>query len=148
MKIAEELRQGHLNILQALNGLTPDELNRQNTIGKWSARDVVLHLAMWDGEALKALAVWRTGHDSDWSYARDYLKFNDFWAANLQHLNSDQVIQMFNLTRTALIADTDCIPDEIWGNRGGVPRWMYDVVIEHNNHHIEKLRAYRKSLGK
>jgi hypothetical protein len=148
MGIADDLRQGHLELLEFIEGLTAEELNRPDTIGKWSARDVILHLAMWDGEALKALAVWRTGHEYDWAYAKDYLKFNEFWIGNFRHLGSSQVIQMFNLVRNALIADSSAVSEDIWSRRGGVPRWIYDVVIDHTKHHLERLRAYRKSLGK
>jgi hypothetical protein len=100
---------------------------------------------MWDGEALKAFAVWRTGHGIDWNYAKDYLKFNHFWIENLQHLDVNQVMQMFNITRNALVCDAGAIPDEIYQVRGE-PRWMYDVVIDHTAHHIGKLRDFRKSL--
>ena len=46
MGIAEELRQGHVQLLEFIEGLTAEEVNRHNTIGKWSVRDVILHLAM------------------------------------------------------------------------------------------------------
>jgi hypothetical protein len=147
MKMVDDLKKGHLEILQAIDGLSADDLKKGDTIGKWSARDVLLHLAMWDGEALKALSVWRTGHDYDWAYAEDYLKFNEFWVATLKDLEVNQVAQMFNLIRNALICDADSVPDDVYQKRGE-PLWMYDVVINHTFHHAEKLRAYRKTLGK
>ncbi len=145
MKLVDDLKKGHVEILEAIEGLTVEEMNRPYTIGGWSARDVILHLAMWDGEALKAFAVWRTGHAIDWDYAKDYLKFNHFWVENLRHLDVNQVVQMFNLTRNALVCDTGAVPDEIYKIRG-IPRWMYDVVIEHTTHHVERLWAFKNSL--
>jgi hypothetical protein len=102
---------------------------------------------MWEGEVLKALAIWRTGHEVDWSYARDYLKFNDFWHQNFSHLSVDQVMRLFNLTHKALVDDIATISADIWQKRGE-PRWIRDISINHNNEHIPKLIAYKQSLGK
>src|SRR3989339_38038 len=147
MKMVDDLKKGHVEILESIDGLSSEEMTRPYAIGSWSVRDTMLHLAMWDGEALKAFAVWRTGHAIDWNYAKDYLKFNEFWMEHLRHLDINQVIQMFNLIRNALVCDTGAIPDNIYQQRGE-PRWMYDVVIDHTAHHIVKLRAYRRSLGR
>jgi hypothetical protein len=147
MKIVDDLKNGHATTLEAIGGLTAEELTRAETIGRWSARDLILHLAMWDGEAVKAFAVWRTGHEYDWSYAKEYLKFNEFWVGNLKHLDVNQVVQMFNLLRNALVCDFSSVPEEIWNVRGA-PDWLQGAIIDHTIHHAEKLRAYRKSLGK
>ncbi|OGC90876.1 MAG: hypothetical protein A2W25_13185 [candidate division Zixibacteria bacterium RBG_16_53_22] len=147
MKMVDDLKNGHTDIVKTIDGLNSEELDRPGTIGDWSARDVLLHIAMWDGEALKALAVWRTGHEYDWSYTPDYDKFNAFWIENTRQLSASQVIQMFNLIRHALICDMEAIPDEIYRKRGE-PKWIYSASIDHTSHHLNKLMTYRASLGK
>jgi hypothetical protein len=146
MSIVEDLVLTQKDVLEAIDGLTSAEMEKENTIGKWSARDVVIHIAMWDGEALKALSVWRTGHNYDWTYAKEYLKFNAFWHEVTSMLSSTQVIQMYNLVHGALIADISSISDEVWTKRGGVPDWLPGIAVEHNKWHLEKLQAYKKSL--
>ena len=146
MRLVEDLVKSHVEILNTIDGLSDEELNRSGTIGKWSARDTILHIAMWEGEVLKALAIWRTGHDVDWSYAKDYLKFNDFWHQSLSHLSSNQVQRLFNLTHKALVDDIKSISSEVWQRRGE-PIWIRDVTINHNIEHINKLMNYKKSLG-
>jgi hypothetical protein len=148
MGIVDDLRNKHVEVLQAIDGLSEEEMGRPNCIGKWAARDVLMHIAMWDGEALKALAIWRTGHEFTWPYLDGYLKLNDCWYEITKNLSATQVIQTYNLTRNALIADISCISDDIWEKRGGVPKWLPGIALEHNNWHLEKLREYRKSLGK
>jgi len=148
MAFADDVKIAYDNVLIEINGLSSEDLLKANTIGKWSARDVIIHMALWDGEALKAFAVWRTGHEYDWTYAEEYLKLNESWYEITKKLDVNQVIQMFNLTRNALISDIAGIPDNIWENRGGIPRWLSGILIEHNNWHLEKLQGYRKSLGK
>jgi hypothetical protein len=147
MAIVDDLKQAHDEILDCIGSFSDDELDRCNTIGKWSARDVILHMTMWDGEVLKALAIWRTGHDYDWTYAEEYLKFNEFWHETLEKLTAKQVVQMFNLTRAALTADTSCVSDSIWKKRGE-PTWLRGISIKHDGLHLKKLQEYQKSLGK
>ena len=148
MVFADDAKVAYNNVLVAIDGLTAEEMTRANTIGKWSARDVIIHMALWDGEALKAFSVWRTGHDYDWTYADEYLKLNDTWYEITKKLDVNQVIQAFNLTRNAIISDIEGIPEDIWQKRGGVPSWLKGILIEHNNWHLAKLHEYRKSLGK
>ena len=147
MAIADELKQSHMDMLDAIQGLSIEELARENAIGFWSVRDVILHIAMWEGEALKAFAVWRTGHDYDWTYARDMDMFNEFFLEAGKDLSLGMVLQTFNLIHSALVNDVSLVSDEIWKNRGE-PKWIRSVTIEHNTHHIEKIKKFKESLKK
>lgn len=151
MPIVDDLRKSYEDILNAIEGLKTGELERQNTIGSWSIRDVLLHIAMWEGEVLKALAIWRSGHKVDWSYVKDYktiLKFNDFWIENMGHLSTKKVLQMLDTNHSAVVADVSAVTDKEWRKRKGVPRWLREIVIDHNETHVKKIAAYRKSLTK
>ncbi len=148
MGIVDELRQSHARMTETIEGLSEEELTRKSTIGSWSARDVLLHIAIWNGEALKALAIWRAGYDPDWSHVKKIQQINDFWKETLDMLSTNQVIMIFNSTCAALTNDLSTISDENWKSRGGVPKWLDWIVIQHANHHLEKLRSYRKSLCK
>lgn len=149
MGIVDELKQSHACVLETINGFTDEELTRENTIGKWSARDVLLHMAMWDGEALKAFAIWRAGYNPDWSSrVKRIPEINYFWHETFDMLSAKQIIQLFDSTRAAMTNDISKISDDIWKSRGGIPKWLDTVVIKHGNHHLEKLQAYRKSLCK
>ena len=148
MSICDDLRQGHMKILEAIEGLSAEEMTQEDSIGKWSVRDTLLHIAMWDGEAIKAFAVWRTGHEYDWTYAEEYLKLNDCWHDITKKLDINQAIQAFNLNRNALIADASSISAETWEKRGGTPKWLTGIAITHNEWHLKKLEDYRKTLSK
>lgn len=148
MALVDDLGKQHTQVLEVIDGLSAEELTRPDAIGKWSVRDTIQHIAMWEGEVLKALAVWRTGHDYDWSFTKEYLKINDCWIENTRHLTAEQVIRAFNLNHAALMADVAAIPDDIWEKRGGIPKWLQGVGITHTAHHLEKLREYKKSLCK
>lgn len=147
MGIADELKQSHMDMLEAIGGLSADDLTREKAIGYWSVRDVILHIAMWEGEALKAFAVWRTGHDYDWTYARDMDMFNEFFMEAGKDLSLGMVLQMFNLIHSAVVNDVSLVSDEIWKNRGE-PKWIREVTIEHNAQHIKKIKKYKESLKK
>ena len=148
MGFVDELKKCHMDMLAAVENLTAEEMSRENTIGEWSVRDVILHIAMWEGEALKGLAVWRTGHDPDWSYIKSIQMFNDFWIDSAAKMTVEQVMRMFNLIHHAVIAEVSAIPEDIWPKRGGIPGWLRDETTNHFEEHIPKLQAYKKSLGK
>lgn len=149
MKIVDDLKQSHVDLLEAIDGLDSVVMEKKNAVGDWSIRDIILHIAMWEGEVLKALAVWRLGHRIDWSYVGEeetILKFNDFWIEAMKHLSAEKVVQMFNLTHSAIVAEISSIPENIWEGRGGVPEWLPSITIDHNREHIDKIKAYRKTL--
>ena len=149
MKITDELKQSHVDLLEAIDGLDSGHLEKKKTIGDWSIRDIILHIAMWEGEVLKALAIWRMGHKVDWSYLGDennLLKFNNFWVETMTYLSAEDVVRLFNLTHSAIVAEVSAIPDDIWEKRGGVPSWISAITTDHNRKHIDKIKAYRKTL--
>jgi hypothetical protein len=146
LDIVEDTRKTHQDILKAIEGLSAQQLGTVNSIGKWSARDVVLHLAMWVGECLKGLSVWKTGHSYDWEYAKEYLAFNDFWVKSCAHLTPEQVIQVLNLNYLALANELAAIPPEIWQKRAGAPNWLKEIAIVHSQSHVEKLSDYRNKI--
>jgi len=148
MAFIDDAKTAYDQVLVAIDGLTAEEMTREGTIGKWSARDVLSHMSFWDGEALKGFAIWRMGHDYDWTFAKEYSKINDTWFEATKKLDVNQVIQNFNLPRHAVLSDIANVPDEIWQKRGGIPKWLNFLLVEHNNHHLAKLQEYRKSLGK
>jgi hypothetical protein len=146
MSIADDVKATQANALKAIEGLTSSQLTSPEAIGKWSAKDVILHIAMWTGECLKGFAIWKTGHDFDWDYAREYLSFNDFWVKSCAHLNPEQTIQMLNLNYLALANELAAIPDGIWKSRGGVPNWLKGIAVVHAQKHIDKLADYRNKI--
>ncbi|GEM_PF-1894655 len=146
MSIVDDVRATQADALKAIEGLTSSQLEAPGTIGKWSARDVILHIAMWTGECLKGFAVWKTGHDYDWNYAKEYLMFNDFWIKSCAHLGPDQVIQMFNLNYSALLNELTAVPEDLWKSRGGSPDWLSGIAVEHARQHIDKLNDYRNKV--
>ncbi len=148
MQIVDDLNKSRTNLLESIDGLTEEEMIRESTIGKWSARDVVLHVAMWEGEVLKLFAIWRTGNEIDFSYAKEYLKFNELWYESMKHLSYEQVLKLYNATHEALIMDVSAVPADVWNKRGGPPKWLSGVVIEHNGWHTAKLKEYKDSLRK
>lgn len=146
MAIADDIKNVHANLIRAIEGLTSSQLTAPETIGKWCAKDVILHIAMWNGECLKGFAIWKTGHDFDWDYAKEYLAFNDFWVKSCAHLSPEQAIQMLNLNYLALSNEVFAIPDEIWKSRGGVPSWLNGIAVKHAQTHIDRLQDYRNKI--
>ena len=149
LPFVDDLKQSHNDILIAIEGIKPKELTRPNTIGSWSVRDVLLHIAMWEGEVLKALAIWRSGNKVDWSYIKDYkgiLMYNDFWIKNLTFLSVKKVLNLLDITHKAIIADVASITDKEWRALHGLPKWLRQMTTDHNKKHVQKILAFKKTL--
>ncbi len=152
MSLVDDLKKVQQDMHSAIDGLTVKELDRKSTMGDWSVRDVLLHIAMWEGEVLKELAIWRAGHKIDWAYVKDHkgiLRFNEFWINSMKHLSAKKVIEMFDATHDALVSEVSSIAAPVAGKkRRALPKWVRQITVDHNRTHLRKILAYRKTLGK
>jgi hypothetical protein len=53
--LREEAEQLWGEIRDAAYALTPEQIDRQNTVGTWSGRDVMIHIANWEEEATRKI---------------------------------------------------------------------------------------------
>ena len=52
-EILAELRATREKLLDAIDGLTPEELLSPKAVGEWSARDILQHLSLWEAELIR-----------------------------------------------------------------------------------------------
>jgi hypothetical protein len=53
--LRDEAEQVWGEIRDAAYALTPEQIDRQNTVGTWSGRDVMIHIANWEEEAARKI---------------------------------------------------------------------------------------------
>ena len=144
----ERVRSARAELNQALSGLSEEQLTHEATIGDWSVKDVLAHLAAWTGEA--AMAVERALHGEqvgplviesvdDWNARR---------VAERRRLPLVDVVQEFNETYDRLLdaleaAPADAIPLGPAGWDQSARLWW---LTEHDREHLDALQAYRGQL--
>jgi hypothetical protein len=143
-------RDGYRAICDALAGATERELDARAGPGKWSAREIVHHLA--DSEMTSAVRLRRliaeeqpviTGYDQD-EFARR-LFYDRPIAASLE---------AFRYARESTVEILERLSDAQWQRSGthsesgpyGVERWL-EIYSEHAHKHAEQIRRARASSG-
>jgi hypothetical protein len=149
-RLIQKYREGPAVVRAALAGATEAELDAHPAPGKWSARDIVHHLA--DSEMTSAIRLRRLlaepqpviqGYDQD-EFAR--------------RLHYDRPIQAsllaFSAAREATADILDRLSDAEWAREGThsesgrytLERWL-EIYAEHAHNHAEQIRRARAAAG-
>jgi uncharacterized protein (TIGR03083 family) len=144
----ERVHSARAELNQVLSGMTEEQLTRGATVGDWSIKDVIAHLAAWTGTA--AMAVERalrgervgpliTGSVDEWNARR---------VDERRRLPLVDVVQEFNETYDRLLAALESAPDDAipLGPSGWDQSARLWWVTEHDREHLDALRAYRDQL--
>ena len=145
-KLIEQYKEGYRVIAEAVAGAPEEELNKQPAPGKWSAREVVHHLADSEMTAAVRLRVLLAtdnprivGFDQD-EFARK-LHYDRPMEASLE---------LFKAVRRATAELLDRMSDADWTRQGvhtehgayGVERWL-EIYAPHAHNHANQILAAR-----
>jgi hypothetical protein len=150
-QLVERYKDGYRAVADALAGATDAELDSSPAPGKWTAREIVHHLA--DSEMTSAvrlrllIAVERpaiAGYDEA-EFARR-LYYDRPIAASLE---------AFKAARLTSAEILDRLSDEQWTRQGthsesgayGVERWL-EIYAKHAHNHADQIRVARQSAAK
>lgn len=154
------LEGGHAELMELRAQLGPHDLIRPGVGGgEWSPRDLVGHLASWEGHALEALAAWKRGEPAPIDRlfrTRSLSEINGEGVAAKRGLSYAEVSQRADLTHRELLTAIRLMSDERWnapttprarrplgrrlGEILGGPRGLF----RHADAHLPDLRAFVK----
>jgi hypothetical protein len=146
-----ELVRARARVLAALQGLTPASAGMLLGRGKWSIREVALHLHAWDLELERALEPAFRGRPPAWMShrARQLDRFNEERLAPLRGLAWDETLRRLHAGHARLVETIESLPEEPaapWTKRHPLGR-MLAVFPGHDHHHAEAVRAIREAAG-
>ena len=140
-------RATFLSSVQGLVGGTSDPI----APGKWSPREIVLHVVTRDLVRLRELestlrgvaASWRSTPESDWA------RLNEENLAPLRHHDWDEALRLLHRTRQQLIEELESVPEE------PSERWSPDHAFgamlaglpPHDRHHADQIKRWRATRG-
>ncbi|HEY8549000.1 MAG TPA: DinB family protein [Vicinamibacterales bacterium] len=142
-QLVEKYKEGYAAVVQALEGADDEALDRRPAPGKWSAREIVHHLA--DSETTSAIRLRRllaednpliVGYDQE-EFARR-LFYDRPIAASLA---------LFRAAREATAEILDRLTEEQWARTGthsesgpySVTRWL-EIYADHAHNHADQIR--------
>ena len=145
-KLLDQYKEGYRVVSEALVGATDEELDARPGPGKWSAREIVHHLA--DSEMTSAIRLRRliaeddptiVGYDQD-AFARR-LHYDRPLEASLE---------AFKGARRSTAEILDCMTEEEWERAGthtehgryDVARWL-EIYAAHAHQHADQIKVAR-----
>ena len=149
-QLIRQYRDGFEAVEAALAGATDAELDARTAPGKWSAREIVHHLA--DSEMTSAIRLRKLiAEDRPVIHGYD----QDEFARRLYYDRPiDASLEAFRWARASTVELLDRLTPEQWAREGthtesghySVTRWL-EIYAEHAHNHADQIRRARASAA-
>jgi uncharacterized damage-inducible protein DinB len=142
-KLAESRQALH----QALEGLSKEEMTQIQVEGVWTIKDVLGHIASWEGTCLEPLQRYADGGPFEVQAIEDYLAWNDEQAARKRDIPLDAILDELAAIRQGLVAAVSRLSAEqweqrvpfSWGGEGTIAE-VLDVFYRHELEHVHSIQ--------
>ena len=146
----ERYADGHAQVVDALAGFPAAHLTARPFPGKWSAREIVHHLA--DSETTSALRIRRLLSDEHPVIAG---YDQEAWATRLRYNERDHAdsLEAFRWARATTMPLLRAMTDADWARLGwhteaglyGTERWL-EIYSAHAHGHADQIRRLKQAL--
>jgi uncharacterized damage-inducible protein DinB len=145
----QRVRAGRADLNQAISGLTEEQLTQEIVTGEWTVKDVLAHLAAWQGEAQRAAERLAHGEAHPYLVEEDIDEWNARRVEERRRLPLVDVMQEFNDAQDALLESLERCPED--GGAAG-PDWWEPIgplwwLTEHDGEHLAAIQAFRQGIG-
>jgi len=142
--------EGFAEVSRALDGFPPDGLRRHPIAGKWSAAEIVHHLA--DSETTSALRLRKLLVEDD-PVIQGYDQ--ELWASRLRYNTRElaPALEAFRAARAGTLQIVSAMTDADWARRGrhsesgayGAEDWLR-IYAAHAHGHADQIRRLKEAL--
>lgn len=66
LDMLQQASRGWLELKRVIDRISDRDMNRENTVGTWSGRDLLAHIANWEEVAIKVIERLESGEPPDW----------------------------------------------------------------------------------
>lgn len=144
--LLKKVTKSHLAIMTIIEGVDLELRVHEDT--DWRIRDILGHIATWDGKVAKSLRAFMVG--SEYSIPDlddDETDFNEQAVTEQRKLSTHQLVSVWEQARADLKAAVTEIPvskfpgDVLypWGDERGSITKLVDFTIEHDEEHREEI---------
>jgi hypothetical protein len=153
-----ELGRTRAALLAAISGLDEAVLDRKGSIGDWSVKNVLAHIAAWEAWVVQALPARMSTGTTPQDFrqrAVDEDRFNAEEVAEREELTPDEQLMELERTRAELLAyvgglDTAALerkhPWDTW--EATLPEYLLAALRDHEAEHVEALRIAAAGLNR
>lgn len=152
--ILQEITTARDEFLQAISGLTPEQMRIPGAVGYWSVKDVLAHIVAWESEMVTALNQIQLGRVPKIIYIDDI----DEWNEEQYHINASRsleaIMEDFSGVHKMLIRmledfDEQALTDNrryTWMEGEPLFYLLEENVYLHQREHAEEIREWRREL--
>jgi hypothetical protein len=156
-EILDALEDERENFLEAIDGLSEEQLEEQGVVGDWSVKDIMFHLTLWEAELVKLL--WQAAQGAQPTTAHfsktPVDEINTAWSGQSQSRTLEQVIDDFagvrkqTSRRLAAFNDKELNDPQRYSWLKGHPLWVWiaEDSFKHEAEHTAQIRQWREAQG-
>lgn len=133
-------------LLGPLNELPVELMDEPLADGKWSVKQLILHLTYWNMLTVRALEALYAGDEFDWTPYSAIDELNAQIIADQQQNPYRRIVAEFQIVHSTLIAAVERIPGERFGEDGELPEWLVVHVSRHYLHHAPLIETWAKKI--
>jgi hypothetical protein len=147
------LEDSHERVVEAIQGLSPEEMVEPGAMDDWSVKDILAHLTRWEAEVIKLLWQARQGMrpTSLLNQSHSVDEVNARWREEDQARPLERILEDIHgvrnqtIRRLEFFTDKDLDDPARYPWLGGQPlwEWVASDTFEHDYEHLEQLRAWR-----
>ncbi len=155
-EILKALQEGHVRFLEAIDGLSDEQMQTSGVVGEWSVKDILTHLSLCEAELIKMLWELRQGQTPSYPTLndQDVDRQNEKWFRENKSRPLERVLADFHAVRKQTIRQVERFTDsELTDPRrypvlGGEPleEWIAGDSYRHEAEHEAQVRAWRKKM--
>lgn len=157
-KLIEELQLSRREIETLLRGLNEEQMTEPGVMNGWSIKDILAHLARWEGEMVTALFQIKQGRRpsrADIESMDEVDRLNADWHQQDRERSLNLIVQDFRglrkqtLRRVEEFSHQELNDPEQWDWLRGEPlhRWIAIDTFKHERQHAEFIRQWREERG-
>lgn len=133
-----EIESGYRELVEVLDSLSVDDMERPGTVGHWSGKDVLSHIAAWDIEGLRHMLARDAGDDDSIPDQSQYDQWNEEQVSKTRDWTLDQVRAYFERAHQDFVEAVTTSP---------TVRASFAVGLSghHYGEHINQFRAMKSA---
>lgn len=143
LSILQDISKTWLELMRSLRGLSDEQIERAGTIGDWSVKQVMGHVAFWDAHAIDEVKTLEAGQEPEDSASTDW---------DLDRANASRAADDAGRGISSVKVEMDSTHQKLMDLLEVTPVLSRDVVkndtYEHYPEHTAAIRAWRDTLPK
>lgn len=145
-----KLARSRQRLLEAIEGLSEEEMSQVPLEGVWTARDIIGHVTSWEETLVVPLEAYAEGEPFVTEPIEDYLAWNDEQAALKREIPLREVLAQAASVREGMVTAAEKLSEERWtapvpypwGGKGSLKRAL-EGLAEHEMEHVGAIQAGR-----